>query len=115
MLPALLMARLLAFAIGDEPTNPVDIMAAMASRESGCVTVTEVFALDDPVPHVQFHVLSDPPSGGILTWTTAAPRFPASELYPHPRHGEVLLRFAELTSDHPQYDQVRANRDVIIA
>jgi hypothetical protein len=69
MLPALFMATLLVFAVGDESTNPVDVMAAMVSRESGCVTVTEVFALDDPVPHVQFHVLSDPPSGGVLTGT----------------------------------------------
>jgi hypothetical protein len=98
-----------------EPTNAIDVMAAMASRESGCVTVTEVYALHDPVPHVQFYVLSDPPSGGILTWTNAAHRFPASEIYPHPRRGEVLLRFAELTTEHPQYEQVRANRDSIAA
>jgi hypothetical protein len=115
MLGALLMLTFLAFTTGDEPTNPVDVMAAMASRESGCVTVTEVFALNDPAPHVQFHALSDPPSGGILTWTNAVHRFPASEIYPHPRHGKVTLRFAELTTEHPQYEQVRANRDAIAA
>lgn len=101
--------------IGDEPTNPVDILAAMASRESGCVTVTDVFVIEEPTQHIQFHVHTDPPSGGTLTWSVATPRFPAlTENHAHPRHPEVALIFAELTAEHPQHDQVRANRDVII-
>lgn len=41
MLQTVLSVLLTAAAIGDEPTNPVDVPAAMASRESGCITVTE--------------------------------------------------------------------------
>jgi hypothetical protein len=58
--------------IGDEPINPAHVLAAMASRETGCVTLTEVFQLDDPIEHYQFHVHTDPPSGGSIGWTLTA-------------------------------------------
>jgi hypothetical protein len=114
MLPALLLATLPAFTIGDDPTNPVDITAAMASRETGCVTVTEVVVVEQPTQHIQFHMHTDPPSGGSLIWTASGHRFALGETYPHPRASEVSLAFAELADDHAQRDSVRANRDAII-
>jgi hypothetical protein len=105
-------------AIGDEPTNPVDIMAAMASRDTGCITVTDVYRVDEPTPHVQFHVLSDPPSGAVLQWIAASSVLAGGrqqENYGHPRHPEVSLSFRVLADDQPQYDEVRANRDTIVS
>jgi hypothetical protein len=100
-----------AIVIGDEPTNPAHVLAAMAFRESGCVIVTEVFKLDHPVPHYQFHVHTHPPSGGSMGWTLTAL---AGEVHAHPRHPEVALSFAELPNDHPQREAVRENRDSIV-
>ena len=101
--------------IGAEPTNPFDVLAAMASRETGCITVTEVAVVEWPTQHVQFHVHTDPPSGGSLIWTASAHRFTLAETYAHPHASEVTLAFAELTPEHPQHDAVRANRDAIVS
>src|SRR5687767_9122324 len=77
-------------------------MAAMASRESGCVSVTGVFIIEELTQHIQFHVHSDLPSGGSLIWTASAPRFlGASEAYAHPRHAEVTLHFRASSRPSP--------------
>ncbi len=118
MLPTLLSVLLTAAAIGDEPTNPVDIVAAMASRDTGCITMTDVSVVEQPTPHIQFHVLSDPPSGASLQWTAASAVLSGGqpkENYVHSRHPEVTLSFGILADDQPQRDEVRANRDAIIA
>lgn len=56
MLQTLLSVLLTAASIGEEPMNPADIMAAMASRDTGCITGTDVFLVQladaaHPVPH----------------------------------------------------------------
>ena len=50
-------------AVSGEPTNSVDIMAAMASRDTGCVAVSEVYRVDRPTPYIQFHVMVRPTIG----------------------------------------------------
>jgi hypothetical protein len=117
MIVALLILVLAGMAIGLEPTNPADIVAAMAFRDSGCLTVTEVYRVEQPTPHIQFHVLSDPPSGAVLQWTAASSILAGDRLqenYVHSRHPEVTLSFGILADDQPQHDEVRANRDAII-
>jgi hypothetical protein len=37
-------------AIGDEPANPVDVLAAMASLDTGCISVIEVYRVEQPTP-----------------------------------------------------------------
>src|SRR5215204_1684227 len=82
---ALLSVMLTTAAIGGEPTNPVDVLAAMASRESGCITATEVYRVEQPTPHIQFHVAwgGDPglrpgPLGYALVGGMAGSRLRAS-------------------------------------
>jgi hypothetical protein len=82
----------------------------MALRETGCILVTEVFELANPIPHYEFHVHSEPPSGGWMGWTPTV----IGEIHVHPRHPEVALAFGELPDDHPQPDGIRVNRDAII-
>jgi hypothetical protein len=93
-------------------------VAAMASRDTDCTTVTEVYRDEQPTPHIQFHVLSDSPSGAALQWTAASDALSGGkrkENYLHPRHPEVTLSFGVLADDQPQPDEVRTNRDAIIA
>jgi hypothetical protein len=95
--------------------NPVEILAAMADRESGCLSEGEVSRVDAPSPHFQFSVQSDPPSGGWPGWTPSLERFPSlEETYAHPRQPAVTLAFASLADDMPDHDAVRANREAII-
>jgi hypothetical protein len=89
----------------------------MASRETGCIIVTEACRVNQPTPHVQFHIDSDPPSGAVLQWTAATSVLSQGHLqenHVHPRHPEVTLSFSELSGDIPQHDEVRANRDTVI-
>src|SRR4051794_19767727 len=113
MLPALLSALLTATMVhADARVNPLDVLTAMTA----CVPVMELDPVDGRAPGVLFHVESDPPSGGWLGLTVNSLLLPVeSEFYAHPRHREITLQFGELTDDQPQHDEVRANRDAIIA
>jgi len=99
-----------------EPVNPVDLLVAMADRESACLSVVEASQLDAPSPQVQFCMESDPHSGGWLGWTPSLEHFPSlEETHAHPRQPEITLAFASLPDDMPEHESVRSNRDAIIA
>jgi hypothetical protein len=105
MLPALLSVLLVAASIdARELVKPVDVLAAMADRQSGCLSVVEGSRVDAPTPHLQFSVQADPPGGGWPGWTPSLEHFLSlGETHAHPRQPAVTLALASLTDDLPQH------------
>src|SRR4051812_19289895 len=109
MLRALLFALILGDPIEVDATTPLQVLTAMA----GCVPI--VAGTLEPDGSVQFHVDTDPPSGGVLSWEMPDLDGSVWEIYHQPQHPAVLLRFARRPDDAPQQAEVRANRDRIVS
>lgn len=109
MLRALLLALILGDPVEVDITSPLQVLTAMA----GCVPIVAGSVRLDG--SIEFHVDSDPPSGGTLTWAMPDLDETRWELYRQPQHPAVVLLFARRPDDAQQQAEVRANRDRIVS